>query len=264
MTLSLKNGALLVKNFYKNGDCAAIPLEKFRTLKSLRSGSGPMTAFSFKKMIDKFEESGLFDVNWGRVRKAIASTSVEDVALQEASSSALGTCSARGISRSLDMPVTTVRKILRNILQCYPIKITHVQELVPADLPNEKLPPCNFLLELKWIMHDHGTFCGQKKPISISKVLPILKIAEYGQERILSKCNHYLIILKRSLCGAGLRQHLSLALSFSRRFVLRVLLPVQSMEHVLNLFCETSSFQHCNSADAWIAQFYTRGRSSSH
>ncbi|GBN09239.1 hypothetical protein AVEN_48118-1 [Araneus ventricosus] len=96
MTLSLDDGALLVKLFYKKGDCAAIALKKFRTLKGLISGSGPMTAFGPKKMIDKFEESGSFDVKCVRGRKAIASTSVEDVAtaLQEASSSALGTCSA--------------------------------------------------------------------------------------------------------------------------------------------------------------------------
>ncbi|GBL82020.1 hypothetical protein AVEN_50594-1 [Araneus ventricosus] len=30
---------------------------------------------------------------------------------------------------------------------------------------------------------------------------------------------------------------------------------VQSVGHVMNLFCATSSFQHCNSADVWIAQF---------
>ncbi|GBM02659.1 hypothetical protein AVEN_258959-1 [Araneus ventricosus] len=82
---------------------------------------------------------------------------------------------------------------------------------------NEKLSfksPYNFLFEWKWIMYGHGTFCGQMKPISIFKVLSILKIAEYGQERMRSKCNHCLSILKRSLCGAGLRQHLSLALFF--------------------------------------------------
>ncbi|GBL88979.1 hypothetical protein AVEN_255144-1 [Araneus ventricosus] len=73
-------------------------------------------------------------------RKAIASTSVEDVAtaLQEVSRNALGTCSVREVSRSLDMPVSTVRKILRNILQCYSFKITYVQELVPADLPKRE------------------------------------------------------------------------------------------------------------------------------
>ncbi|GBM10536.1 hypothetical protein AVEN_109329-1 [Araneus ventricosus] len=80
------------------------------TLKGLRSGSGPMTAFSLKKMIDKFEESGSFDVKCGRGRKAIASTSVKDFATAspEASSSALGTCSARGISRTLGIPVSTI------------------------------------------------------------------------------------------------------------------------------------------------------------
>ncbi|GBO01369.1 hypothetical protein AVEN_275664-1 [Araneus ventricosus] len=84
-----------------------------------------MTAFDLKKMIDKFGESGSFYVKCGRGRKAITSTSVEDVAtaFQKASSSALETCNARGISRTLDMPVNTVRKILRNILQCYPLKI---------------------------------------------------------------------------------------------------------------------------------------------
>ncbi|GBN84398.1 hypothetical protein AVEN_180562-1 [Araneus ventricosus] len=75
-----------------------------------------MTAFGLKKIIDKFEEPGSFDLKCGRGRKAIAATSVEDVAtaLQEGSSSAWGTCSALGISRTLDMPISTVRKISCN------------------------------------------------------------------------------------------------------------------------------------------------------
>ncbi|GBN95900.1 hypothetical protein AVEN_221010-1 [Araneus ventricosus] len=110
-----------------------------------------MTAFGLKKMIDKFEESSSFDVKCGKGRKAIASTSVEDVAtaLQEASSSTLGTRSARGLTRTLDMPVSTVRKILRNILQCYPFKITHVQELVPSDMPKREVLDLQFLARMK-------------------------------------------------------------------------------------------------------------------
>ncbi|GBM14266.1 hypothetical protein AVEN_167343-1 [Araneus ventricosus] len=151
MTLSLNDRALLMKLFYKNSDWAVIAWKKFLSLKGLRSGSGLMPTFGLKKMIDKFKESGSFDVKCGRGRKAIASTSVEDVAtaLQEASRSALGTCSARGISRTLDMTVNTVRKILPKILQCYTFKIMHVQELVPADLPKREASPCNFLLEWK-------------------------------------------------------------------------------------------------------------------
>ncbi|GBL90155.1 hypothetical protein AVEN_135491-1 [Araneus ventricosus] len=56
---------------------------------------------------------------------------------------------ARGISRTLDMPVSTVSKILRNILQCYPIKITHVQELVPADLPKREAFALQFLARME-------------------------------------------------------------------------------------------------------------------
>ncbi|GBM96173.1 hypothetical protein AVEN_239412-1 [Araneus ventricosus] len=79
-------------------------------------------------MIDKFEESGSFDVKCGRWRKTIASTSVRDVAtaFQEASSSALGTCSARGISRTLDMP-----------------------ELVRADLPKREAFALQFLARME-------------------------------------------------------------------------------------------------------------------
>ncbi|GBM86178.1 hypothetical protein AVEN_48190-1 [Araneus ventricosus] len=174
-----------------------------------------MTAFGLKKMIDKFEESGSFDVKCGRGRKAIALMSVEDVAtaLREASSSALGKCSARRISRTLDKPVSTVRKILRNIMQCYPFKIMHVQELVPADLPKREAFALQFLSRMEvdtawpWniLWTDEAHFHLQSS---------VLKIEEYGQKRIRSKCNHCLFILKR--CGTGLQQHL-LALSFSRR-----------------------------------------------
>ncbi|GBN51891.1 hypothetical protein AVEN_129635-1 [Araneus ventricosus] len=164
-----------------------------------------MTAFVLKKIIYKFEKSGSFGMKCGRGRKAIPSISMEDVAtaLQEASISALGTCTSRGISRALDLPASTVRKILRNILQCYPFKITHVQELVLADLPKREAFALNFLLGWKWTMHSQGTFCGNTKPIAISKVLSIIKIAEYGQERIRSKCNHCHFILKKSLYDAS-------------------------------------------------------------
>ncbi|GBM04510.1 hypothetical protein AVEN_197911-1 [Araneus ventricosus] len=87
------------------------------------------------------EESNCFD-------------SVEDVAtaLQEASSSALGTYSAWEISRTLDRPVSTVLKILRNILQCYLFKITHVQELVPTHLPKREAFALQFLARME--VHD--------------------------------------------------------------------------------------------------------------
>ncbi|GBN25152.1 hypothetical protein AVEN_65061-1 [Araneus ventricosus] len=73
-----------------------------------------MSVFGLKKMIDKFEESSSFDVKCCRGRKAIASTSVEDVvtALQEASSSAV--CFVQGADL---LPIESLSSCkLRNIL----------------------------------------------------------------------------------------------------------------------------------------------------
>ena len=42
--------------------------------------------------------------------------------------------SLRGIAWTLDIPMSTVNKSLRNVRRCYPCKMTHVQELFPADL----------------------------------------------------------------------------------------------------------------------------------
>ena len=64
-------------------------------------------------------------------------------AVQEESSGGVKLCSAWGIVRILDRPVNKVHKILRNILHCYPNKISHVQELFPSDLSGRE----NFALE---------------------------------------------------------------------------------------------------------------------
>ena len=61
MTVSLKDRAILVKLFYKNNDSAPVALQKFRTLKGIKKGVGPMTANGLEKMIEKFEKTGSFD-----------------------------------------------------------------------------------------------------------------------------------------------------------------------------------------------------------
>lgn len=90
-----------------------------------------------------------------RGSKTTLSTSVKDVAIdysmdvatvmQEVSSSALETYSAWGISVTLSMPANIVCKILRNTLQCYPYKITYVQELRPAELQRRETFDLQFL-----------------------------------------------------------------------------------------------------------------------
>ena len=48
MIVSFKVSAPLVKLFYKNNGCALVDLQKFRTLKDMKSGVGSITAESVK------------------------------------------------------------------------------------------------------------------------------------------------------------------------------------------------------------------------
>ncbi|GBN75379.1 hypothetical protein AVEN_8064-1 [Araneus ventricosus] len=110
-----------------------------------------MTVQGLLKMIQKFEKTGSFAVQSGRGRKRIDSTVVEEVAtaVQEESSGGVQPCSAREIARTLDRPVSTVNKILRNILHCYPYKISHVQESFPSDLPARETFALKFLARME-------------------------------------------------------------------------------------------------------------------
>ncbi|GFT75855.1 DUF4817 domain-containing protein [Trichonephila clavipes] len=83
--------------------------------------------------------------------KRVNSTEVEEVAtaVQVESSGGLQLCRAREIVRTLDKPVSTVHKTLRSILHCYPYQISHVQELLPSDLPARETFALEFLASRK-------------------------------------------------------------------------------------------------------------------
>ncbi|GBM10613.1 hypothetical protein AVEN_21932-1 [Araneus ventricosus] len=88
-------------------------------------------------MIPKFETTGQLDFLPSRGRKQIPSSSIENVATEvvEASSqSPHGSVSVPVVSRVLDMPYSTARKILRRILNFYPYKIKPVHLLQDGDL----------------------------------------------------------------------------------------------------------------------------------
>ncbi|GBM29521.1 hypothetical protein AVEN_212246-1 [Araneus ventricosus] len=183
--------------------------------------------------------------------------SVEDVstALQEASSSALGTCSARGISRSLDMPVSTVRKILRNILQRYPFKGTHVQKLVPADMAKREAFALGFLALMEvdnawpwntlWTdeahFHLQGSVNTQNCRIWTRKNLFQMQPLPLHSQKVTVWC--------------GFMAAFIFGPFFFKEIGLSGPVTCTTMGHVMNLFCKTSSFQHCNSGDVLIEQF---------
>lgn len=67
--------------------------------------------------------------------------SVEDVvtALQKGASNDVQICSVHEFAQSLDMPVSTAHKITCSISHSYPYIITHIQELLPADLRQRQM-----------------------------------------------------------------------------------------------------------------------------
>lgn len=132
--VTLKEKALLVKLFYQNNSNAAAALREFRKLKDVRRG--PMSDRGVHKMIKKFEETGKLDILPGRGRKKVDISSIEDIAtaaVDLASQSSFGNASVPAIANEVDMPISTVRKVMRQILRYYPYKIQRVQQLIQGD-----------------------------------------------------------------------------------------------------------------------------------
>ncbi|GFT81199.1 hypothetical protein TNCV_3345661 [Trichonephila clavipes] len=129
--LSAPDKALLVKLFYMNEESATIALRKFRVQKNVKSG--PCIAVEME---------------------AIVSEAVS------------GTSSAREAARRLGLPPSSVRNILRRILELYPYKLQSCHELLPADTAQGKHLRSG--PSLKWNRIPPGvlTSCGQMKLIS--------------------------------------------------------------------------------------------------
>ncbi|GFV68679.1 DUF4817 domain-containing protein [Trichonephila clavipes] len=134
--LSAPDKALLVKLFYMNEESATIALRKFRVQKNVKSGKGPLTPAGLLKFVKRFEETGKLKdrARAGRpcLKKARApciAVKMEEIASEAAS----GTNSAREAARRLSLPPSSVRNILRRILQLYPYKLQSCHELLPAD-----------------------------------------------------------------------------------------------------------------------------------
>ncbi|GFT73353.1 uncharacterized protein TNCV_4009631 [Trichonephila clavipes] len=104
--------------------------------KNVKSGKGPLTPAGLLKLVKRFEETGKLEdrARTGRpclkeARAPCIAVEMEAIASEEAS----GTSSAREAARRLGLPPSSVRNILRRILQLYPYKLQSRHELLPAD-----------------------------------------------------------------------------------------------------------------------------------
>ncbi|GFT54240.1 DUF4817 domain-containing protein [Trichonephila clavipes] len=124
MSLCLPDRALLVKLFYQNDNSAIVALRKFRKLKGLRKG--PLTAKNLRLIVTKFEETGSLNVRSGIGKKQLSAEAKEKVTLQveeDKSSNVLASTSVRRVAEALDLPRSTVQKIMRNIVRYYPYEL---------------------------------------------------------------------------------------------------------------------------------------------
>ncbi|GFT93601.1 uncharacterized protein TNCV_677391 [Trichonephila clavipes] len=142
--------SILVKLFYQNDYSAIVILRKFWTLKGSRKG--PLTAKNLRLMVTKFEETGSLNVRSGRGKKPVSTEAIEKVALQveeDKSSNVLASTSVRRLAEALDLPRSTVQKIMRNILRYYQYKLQFVQELLPHDFETRHPFSLQFLARLE-------------------------------------------------------------------------------------------------------------------
>ncbi|GFV49421.1 DUF4817 domain-containing protein [Trichonephila clavipes] len=101
-----------------NEESATIALRKFRVKKNVKSGKGPLTPAGLLKLVKRFEETGKLEDRTRAGRPC----------LKEARTS-----SAREAARRLGLPPSSVRNILRRILQLYPCKLQSFHEILQAD-----------------------------------------------------------------------------------------------------------------------------------
>ncbi|GFW55007.1 glutamate receptor [Trichonephila clavipes] len=87
-----------------------------------------------------------------RGRKPVSSEAIEKVSLQvveDKSSNLLASTSVRRVAEGLDLPRSTVQKIMRNIFRYYPYKLQFVQELLSHDFETRHLFSLQFLARLE-------------------------------------------------------------------------------------------------------------------
>ncbi|GFX48436.1 uncharacterized protein TNCV_4614321 [Trichonephila clavipes] len=121
MLLRLPDRALLVKLFYQNDNSTIVALRKFRTLRGMQKC--PLSAKNLRLIVTKFEETGSLNVRSGRGRKPVSAEAIGKVALQveeDKASNVQASTSVRRVAEALDLPHSTVQKIMRNILRYYP------------------------------------------------------------------------------------------------------------------------------------------------
>ncbi|GFV90809.1 DUF4817 domain-containing protein [Trichonephila clavipes] len=167
--LSAPDNALMVKLFYMNEESATIALRKFRVQKNVKSVKGPLTPAGLLKLVKRFVETGKLDDRARAGRPCLKEERAPCIAVEMeaiASEAASGTSSAREAARRLGLPPSSVRNILRRILQLYPYKLHSCHKLLPADTAQREVFAKWAFSKMERIPPGFLTSCGQMKLVS--------------------------------------------------------------------------------------------------
>ncbi|GFY21229.1 uncharacterized protein TNCV_3992731 [Trichonephila clavipes] len=148
--------------------------------KNVKSGKGPLTPAGLLKLVKGFEETGKLEDRARAGRPCLKEARAPCIAVEMeaiASEAASGTSSAREAARRLGLPPSSVRNILRRILQLYPYKLQSCHEQIPHRGKHLRSGH-----SLKWNRIPPGflTSCGQMKLISRFMVTLITIIVAFG------------------------------------------------------------------------------------
>ena len=127
----MEDRLLLVQLYYQNNRCPSETIRKFSTLRGIKSKSDAPTVTAVQNLVTKFESTySLFDAPRSG-RPSISSDYVDQVSdlLEENH----GRISTTLIGRQLNIPQSTVHKIVTQHLHMYPYKFHLVHHLTEGD-----------------------------------------------------------------------------------------------------------------------------------
>jgi len=120
----------LVKYYYQSGESYAATLRKFKTVNKLIDDPFPVS--TVRRLIEKFIKTGsLLDLPRPG-RPSVSEEIVESIktTLMNGQSQTNARCfSAHKVSKTMDIPYSTIRRVLKDKLQFHPYRISIVQEL---------------------------------------------------------------------------------------------------------------------------------------
>ena len=205
------------------------------------------------KIIQLFETTGTLVWQPGQERKVTSQQQVEEAAtaiVEQEMKNERGTSSARAVSRHTHIPYSTVRKILYQMLQFYPYKISSVQESLA---PRRCDHPIGFFID---ILSTHASwyymavaFYGVIKCSFIWTLALTLTTAAFRLRIIRTLVCKNLSTRKKSQYGVALQHPLPSVLTFIRK-----------MEQVDQWHCTVTAARYADMLQTFtIPQLQQRG-----